>query len=94
MRKLFSLENRAWSASFFNIAAMALQFWTLWTTRNPGGLNFGMLAIFLYVQVTFAQVGYRDKSWALFWGMVFSAIFTTAIIVLTLCIRLGFGGVR
>jgi hypothetical protein len=87
MAKIFSLNNRAWSASFFNVLAMALQFWTLWTTRNIGGISLGMMAIFLYVQITFAQIGRRDKSWALFWGMVFSAIFTMAIIAFVLYAR-------
>ncbi|MEK7200977.1 MAG: hypothetical protein AAB672_02515 [Patescibacteria group bacterium] len=87
MRKLFSLDNRAWSASFFNILAMALQLWTLWTTKSVEGVSLGMMVIFLYVQITFGQVGYRTKSLALFWGMVFSAIFTTAIIVLVLYVR-------
>lgn len=87
MRKLLSLDNRAWSASFFNVLAMASQFWTLWTTRNIGGTSLVMMVIFLYVQITFAQVGYRTKSRALFWGMVVSALFTTAIIVLMLYVR-------
>ena len=87
MKKLLSLDNRAWSASFFNILAMALQFWTLWTSRRVEGVSLGMMVIFLYVQITFGQVGYRTKSRALFWGMVFSALFTTAIIALVLYVR-------
>ncbi len=87
MTKLLSLNSRAWSASFFNVAAMALQLRALWTTKNVGGISLGMMVIFLYVQITFAQVGYRDKSWALFWGMVFSAIFTAAIIAFVLFVR-------
>jgi hypothetical protein len=87
MQKFFSLDNRAWSASFVNILAMALQFWTLLTTRNVGGISLGMLAIFLYVQITFAQVGRRDKSWALFWGMAISAVITTTIILFVIYVR-------
>ena len=87
MKEILSLNNRAWSASFFNVLAMALQFYTLWTTKNVGGVSLGMLAIFVYVQTTFAQVGYRDKSWALFWGMVVSAFITTAIVLLVVYVR-------
>ena len=87
MKKLFSLDSRAWSASFFNVLAMGLQFWTLWMTKNVGGVSLGMMVIFLYVQITFGQVGYRTKSRALFLGMVFSAMFTTAIIALVLYVR-------
>ncbi len=85
--KLFSLDGRAWSASFVNIVAMALQFWALWTTNNVGGTSLGMLAIFLYVQITFAQLGRRDKSWALFWGMAISGVITTAIILFVVYIK-------
>lgn len=87
LKKLFSLNNRAWSASFFNVVAMFLQFWAIWSTRNSGGVSLGMMAIFLYVQITYAQVGYRDKSWALFWGMILSACFTVSVIVLTIVLR-------
>ena len=88
MRRLLSLENRAWSASFFNVLAMALQFRALWKSWDPSGLSLGMLVIFLYVQVTFAQVGRKTKERALFWGMVLSAAFTTAIVVLSIWIRI------
>ncbi len=63
------------------------QFWALWTTNNVGGTSLGMLAIFLYVQITFAQLGHRDKSWALFWGMAISGVITSAIIVLVVYVR-------
>jgi len=72
LSQILSLDGRAWSANFCNVAALALQLYTVVATRNVGGLNLGMLVIFLYVQITFAQVGYRDKSRALFWGMALS----------------------
>jgi len=87
MKKLLSLDNRAWSASFLNAAAMANGFWTVWTSRNVSGTSLVMMVIFLYVQVTYAQIGYRDKSRALFWGMVVSAVFTIAIILFVLYFR-------
>lgn len=87
MKKILSLDSRAWSASFLNAAAMANGFWTLWTSRNVSGTSLVMMAIFLYVQITYAQVGYKTKSLALLWGMVISAVFTTAIIVFVLYIR-------
>jgi uncharacterized protein with PQ loop repeat len=85
--KVLSLNSRAWQASFLNVLAMALQLFTLCTTKNIGGISLGMLGIFLYVQVTFAQVGHRDKSWALFWGMAASALLTTTIIIFVLYLR-------
>jgi len=39
--------------------------------------------------VIFAQVGYRDRSWALFWGMVVSVLFTAVIIVMVASLHLG-----
>ena len=80
--RLLTLEGRAWSASFLNVAAMALQLFALWNTWSLKGVSVGMLGIFLYVQITFAQVGRRDKSSALFWGMVASAALIASSMVL------------
>jgi hypothetical protein len=84
LKKVFSLNSRAWSASILNVFAMASAFWTLWSSHDAKGTSFIMLGLFLYVQITFAQTGYRDKSWALFCGMVFSAFFTVGCIVLAI----------
>lgn len=87
MKRLLSLEARVWSASILNAVAVGAQLWTLAVTKNPAGLSLIMLGIFLYMQVTYAQLGFRTKQRAMFWGMAASAFFTSAIIVLALLFR-------
>ncbi|OGZ44803.1 MAG: hypothetical protein A2844_01225 [Candidatus Ryanbacteria bacterium RIFCSPHIGHO2_01_FULL_48_80] len=87
MKHLLSLEARVWSASILNAVAVGAQLWTLVVTKNPAGLSLIMLGIFLYMQVTYAQLGLRTKQRAMFWGMATSAVFTSAIIVLALLFR-------
>ncbi len=83
LKKIFSLDSRVWAASFLNVAAMASQLWTLLSTKNATGVSLTMLIIFICVQLTFAQVGYKAKVWGQFWGMIASAAITTTIAVLT-----------
>jgi len=78
LKWLVSLDGRAWSASFLNVAAMAFQLWTLITKWEAGGVSLAMLAIFCFVQYTYMQVGYKTKQWALFWGMLLSLLLTGA----------------
>ena len=87
MKRLLSLEARVWSASILNAVAVGAQLWTLIVTKNPAGLSLIMLGIFLYMQVTYAQLGLRTKQRAMFWGMAASAVFTSTIIALALLLR-------
>lgn len=77
----------AWSASFVNILAMALQLKTLVTTRETKGVSLGMMGIFAYVQSVFCLVGFHEKQWALFVGMLGSVFITTSIVVYVLRLR-------
>ncbi len=87
MKYFLSLEGRVWSASILNAVAVGAQLLTLLTTKNPAGLSLIMLGIFLYVQVTYAQLGWRTKQWAMLGGMAASAVFSTAVIVLAIIFR-------
>jgi uncharacterized protein with PQ loop repeat len=87
LRKLFSLDSRVWSASFLNVVAMGSQLHALWITRNADSMSLVMLVIFMYVQVTFTQLGYRNKSWGLFWGMLICLVITILITILTLHLK-------
>jgi len=87
LKKLFSLDNRTWSASFFNVVAMASALWALLNAKNANGTSLLMLFIFLYVQITYAQLGYRSRSQALLWGMVLSAVCTVGCILRVLILR-------
>lgn len=82
-RKIVSLEKRVWSAGALNVLAMAFQLWAILSTKNASGLSRGMLLIFVYVQITFAQAGWKHKEWGQFWGMIVSATITTTIFILT-----------
>lgn len=79
----FSLENRVWAASFLNVAAMGFQLWAVLSLGSVAGLSRMMLVIFLFVQVTFAQVAAEKKIVGQFWGMVVSALITTILLILT-----------
>lgn len=81
--KIVSLEKRVWSAGALNVLAMTFQLWAILSTKNASGLSRGMLLIFVYVQITFAQAGWRHKEWGQFWGMIASSAITTTIFVLT-----------
>ncbi len=57
------------------------------TAQNTDSVSIRMYLAFLFIQVTFAEVGLRDRSWALFVGMVLSAIFTGSLIVYVVYVR-------
>ena len=77
-RELFSLEMAAWLASFLNVIAMAFQLRSLIKAWDAKGVSLVMLGVFCYVQATYMRVGYHSGQWALFWGMLFSLLFTAA----------------
>ena len=81
----------AWSASFVNIVAMWLQLSELRKTRETKGMSLGMLGIFTYVQSVFCLVGFHEKQWALFVGMLGSVAITASIIVYVRRLRRGQG---
>ncbi|MEU0539628.1 hypothetical protein ABZ319_07135 [Nocardia sp. NPDC005978] len=76
----------AWSASFVNIAAVCLQLRRMWASRSAEGVSLGMLAIFVYVQSVFCLVGFHERQWALFYGMLGS--FVTTCLTIAVAVRL------
>lgn len=87
MKKFFTLDGRVWSASILNVIALALQLRALLWGGDPSTISKGMLLIFIYMQVTFAQAGYRTKMWGQFWGMSVSAVISGTMLVLTFTLR-------
>ena len=83
LRKIFSLETRVWTAGVVNVLAWALQPETVIRTRNVSGLSVPMLILGIYIQLTFAQLGWKQKEWGQFWGMAIGAILTSAVLLLT-----------
>ncbi|MGX1809284.1 hypothetical protein ACWIGI_26480 [Nocardia sp. NPDC055321] len=77
----------AWSASFVNIAAVGLQLRRMWASRSAAGVSLGMLAIFVYVQSVFCLVGYHERQWALFSGMLGSFVVTCVTIAVAVRLR-------
>ncbi|MBI4020862.1 MAG: hypothetical protein HY369_01330 [Candidatus Aenigmarchaeota archaeon] len=87
LQRFVGLEARVWSASILNAVFMASQLRTLLVTRDATGLDLVMLAGFCYMQVTFAQLGWHTRQWAMFLGMAASALITAAIFILALAFR-------
>lgn len=81
---LFSLDGRVWSASILNAVLVAHQLLTVLRSHSTEGLSLVMMIGFLYMQVTYTQLGHKTKNWAMFWGMAASAVFNTAIIAYAL----------
>jgi uncharacterized protein with PQ loop repeat len=77
----------AWSASFVNIFAMALQLKTLVKTHKTEGVSLGMMSTFVYVQTVFCLVGFHTKQWALFVGMLGNVVITLSIVALVVRLR-------
>lgn len=80
LRKMFSLETRAWSAGFFNVLAWILQ--VVETSRTGTAPAIGFLLMGAYIQLTFAQIGWKEKTWGQFWGMTIGATLTLTVLVL------------
>lgn len=80
--KFFDLNRRAWTATILNVVAMSAQLKVLVQAGREGAqhVSLVMMVIFLFGQITFAQVGHATKQRHLKWGMIFSAV-VTAIIV-------------
>ena len=70
----------AWSASFLNVGAMALQLKTIVRTQDTKSVSLGMMRIFAFVQAVFGLVGLHSGQWALFVGMLGSVAVTATII--------------
>lgn len=83
MFRWLSLENRVWAASFLNVAAMLFQLWAVIEAGSAAGVSRAMLVIFIFVQVSFAQVAQEKKIRAQFLGMVASAVVSVLILALT-----------
>ncbi len=82
MRKLLSLDFRLWVSSILNVLALLAGLMAILQTQNVKGQSPVMYVMFLIMQITFAEAGYRNKLWGQFWGMAVSAVIT--IIVLSL----------
>ena len=83
LRKIFGLDTRVWSAGGFNVLAWAVQLESVVRTKSVSGLSLTMLVLAIYIQLTFAQVGWREKAWGQFWGMIIGAVLTSIVLLLT-----------
>jgi uncharacterized protein with PQ loop repeat len=82
-KKFISLDYRIWVAGILNVVAMVFQLAAVIQAGSTAGLSRAMLVIFLFVQLTFAQVGWRTNVMGQFWSMILSAVITTVVLVLT-----------
>lgn len=82
METLLSLDTRLWISSFLNVVALAFGLWSIVKAGNVKGQSPYMYAIFLFMQITFAEAGYRNQLWGQFWGMAASAVITVIVLIL------------
>lgn len=87
MKRLLSLDVRLWLSSSLNFFALASGLWSILSAQSVKGQSPIMYAMFLFVQLTYAEAGYKKKLWGQFWGMTASAVIT--IIVLGLIFAWG-----
>ena len=84
IRRLMSVQSRSYLAGFGNALVLLLQLIQIVQTHKVTGLSIPMFVGFLFIQVTFMEVGWRLKQYGQFLGMLCSAVITIAIIILTL----------
>lgn len=62
---------------------MLFQLQAVMSAQSAAGLSRGMLCLFIGIQLVFAWIGYQNKIWGQFWGMVVSAVIIITILGLT-----------
>ena len=82
MRKLLSLESRLWVSSFLNVVALGFGLNSILEAGSVKGQSPWMYGIFLFMQITFAEAGYRKRLWGQFYGMAASAVVTIVVLIL------------
>ena len=82
IRKLLSLDSRMWISSTLNVIGVGFGLLAILQAGHIKGQSPMMYSIFLFIQVTYAESGYKMKIWPQFWGMSVSAVIS--IIILTL----------
>ena len=81
---LFRLDGRIWSASILNALFLFFQLRKIIQTKSAEGVSIIMFSGFVYMQITYMQLGYKTKQWGLFWGMLASVIISILIISFSL----------
>lgn len=82
MKKLLSLDFRLWVSSILNVIALLSGLIAILQTHNVKGQSPTMYVMFLLMQVTFAEAGFRKKLWGQFFGMTVSAVITIIVLCL------------
>lgn len=82
MRNWISLDSRLWVSSILNVIAVGCGLISILATRSVQGQSPIMYGMFLFMQITYAEAGYRNKLWGQFWGMAASAVITSVILSL------------
>ncbi len=82
LRWIISMHGRAYMAGLGNALVLALQLVQIIHTHKVAGLSIPMFAGFLFIQLTFMEVGWKTKQRGMFIGMLASALITVVIITL------------
>lgn len=75
-KRLFSLERRMWGANIVNVLALAAGPYSLLSARKADGVSLPMFFLFLFIQATYLEHGWREKKRRQFcgaWGSPLSA---------------------
>ena len=79
---VFSLKARLAVSSILNAIAVCDGLRTLVKTHDASSLSPTMFVIFFFLQLTFAEDGWRKNAWGQFLGMGVSALVTAIMLVL------------
>ena len=82
MKNPLSLQNRIWAAGILNIIALLFQIANLIQTRNSTGISLVTFLIFIFLNATLAQAGYKNKDWGQFWCMLIATLLMAAIFIM------------
>ena len=86
---LLSFDGRVWSASLLNALFLGFQLVKILQTKSVESVSLIMFAGFLYMQITYLQLGIKTRQKGLIVGMLLSAIADSCIIFLTIYYRYG-----
>ena len=85
--KIKNLAFHVWLAGAVNVIALLAQFYTLLAESSSKGYSITMGSLMLYVQITYALVGRKNKDKGLEVCMWLSALINIAIIVTATILR-------
>ncbi|MBI4458223.1 hypothetical protein HY633_04630 [Candidatus Uhrbacteria bacterium] len=82
MIKLFSLESRLWAANIINVVAMFTGLLKVIEVHSGASVSVLMYGMFAFIQITFAEMAWKNRSYTTFGGMMICFCVSLTIMVL------------